>query len=113
MDGVHIKLTTPVEAFGTIYNELTLRQPKGGLYARLGEPRIVIANREGGIYAVEQPQVIKAYLEALVGVPNEDKLDNAVQFIILNEMTLEDAARLKLALFSFFDKAVAKATAGQ
>ena len=106
MDGTIIKLTTPVEAFGKSFTELTLREPKGGLYARLGEPRIGIVNAEGGGYLVEQPATISAYLEALVEGP-----DVAEKAVLLSQLTLADSLRLKRALFGFFEAAAAKAAA--
>ena len=110
MDGTIIKLTTPVEAFNRRYTEVTLREPTGALFLRLGEPRIpVLSGESGGYYFVEQAPIINAYLEKLVSV--DDNNDIAVTSAVLSQISLADAARIKEALFRFFTVAAAQAAA--
>ena len=100
-----IKLDTPVEAFGRKIEDITLKEPTGGLYARLGEPRIGIYNEasKSGYY-IEQRDVISQYLDRLIDVG-----DAASNAIVLQSLSLVDTKRMKDALFSFFDTAAQKA----
>jgi hypothetical protein len=105
MVSVTLKLETPVTAFGRSYDAITLKEPTGGLYARLGEPRIGVYNdKTNSGYVIEQPAVINQYLDRLVDIG-----DAAAQTSVLSEMSLVDMKRLKDALFSFFDVAAQKA----
>lgn len=105
MASVVIKLETPVEAFNRSYDAITLKEPTGGLYARLGEPRIGVYNEATSSgYFIEQKDVISQYLDRLVDVG-----DAAATAAVLNGLSLVDMKRLKDALFSFFDEAALKA----
>ncbi len=107
MASVTIKLEKPIEAFNRVHNEIILKEPTGGLYARLGEPRIGVYNdATSSGYFIEQKDVISRYLDSLVDVG-----DAAATSIILSGISLVDMKRLKDALFSFFDEAVLKAAA--
>lgn len=106
MDGKIVALTTPVESFGKKVTEVVLREPKGSLFARLGPPRIVVANQSvGSAYFVEQNDVIAAYLEALLDGPTEDRAT------ILGQISLLDMMRMREGLFEFFQAAEAKLAA--
>jgi hypothetical protein len=87
-----IKLHKTIAPYGT--TELELREPTGGLYIKLGDPRLLVFNPTGSGYWIEQPEVIRAYLEALV----KHELGSDV----INLLCLEDAMALKEALFAFF-----------
>ncbi len=103
VDGTIIKLSMPVEAFGNQVSEIVLREPKGGLFARLGLPRILVFNRDTGSgYYVDQNEVIKAYLEALVD------MDGTLKAAVLPQLALADSLRVREALFDFFEVAGAK-----
>ncbi len=88
-----VQLLAPIEHHNATITELRLREPSGGLYARLGDPRVAVRTKEGG-YWVEQPDVIKAYLDKLV-----DHQDGAV---LLGLMGMPDVMMLKEELFGFF-----------
>ena len=107
MDGKHVKLSTPVEAFGKQYSELTLREPRASLYARLGEPRIAVMNggQGGGGYFLDVHDTIRNYLEALIDIG-----DAATAQSILAQLSLPDYLKLKNALLSFFLEAAALAS---
>ena len=100
-----LKLDTPVEAFGRPVTEITLKEPTGGLYSRLGEPRIGVYNEKTGSgYFIEQRDIVGQYLDRLVDVG-----DPTATPIVISSLSLVDMKRLKDALFSFFEKAVLKA----
>ncbi len=106
MDGTHVKLTTPVESFGRTFTEVIVREPKGSLYLRLGDPRIPVATGEaGGFYLVEQMHVINAYLDKLFEV---DGGDAAEAQGVMHQLSFEDAFNVKRTLLSFFDRVAAK-----
>ena len=94
-----IDLHKPFEHHGATIATLTLKEPSGGLYADLGEPRILVRTGQGGGYYVEQPQTIKAYLDKLI-----DHQDGAE---LLKLMGLADVMQTKEQLFGFFADAEA------
>lgn len=61
-----VALRKPIEVFGKSYNELELKEPSGGLYLKLGDPRILVFNASGSGYWIEQSETINAYLDKLV-----------------------------------------------
>ena len=94
-----VQLLTPIEHHGVTITHVGLKEPTGGLYARLGDPRVAVRQKDGG-YWVEQPDIIKAYLDKLI-----DHQDGAV---LLGLMSMPDVMMLKEELFNFF--AVAEGT---
>ncbi len=103
---VIVKLETPVEAFGRLHEEIVLKEPTGGLYARLGEPRIGVYNEKTGSgYFIEQRDVIRQYLDRLVEIDGEATAAS----VVMAGLSLTDAKRLQDALFHFFDAAARKA----
>ena len=59
-----IKLSKPVDFHGKPLAELELKEPSGGLYVKLGDPRVLVFNASGSGYWVERDEIIKAYLAA-------------------------------------------------
>ena len=90
---VTLKLLVPFEHHGVTISSIELREPSGALYAKLGEPRIVVQSKDGGYY-VEQTEVINRYLDKSVVHQDGSTL--------LSLMSLVDVMRLKQELFSFF-----------
>lgn len=106
MASIIIKLDKPVEAYGRKREQIELKEPSGGLYARLGEPRLGVYNDKSGHgYFVEQMDVINQYFDKLVDVEG----DAAVASAVLGAISITDMKRLKGALFSFFDTAAERA----
>jgi hypothetical protein len=102
MDGKIITLTRPVEVFGKEITEITLREPTGALFSRLGHPRIPVMNATANSgYWVEKPAVISAYLDALID------LEAAELHIVLKKLSLADSIHLQSSLFDFFNEALA------
>ncbi len=94
MASVKVKLAHPFKYFDKMVTEIELKEPTGALYTRLGEPRTIVYNASGSGYFVDQADVIRAYLEALV--VHELGAD------VFNFIALEDAKALKEALLDFF-----------
>jgi hypothetical protein len=78
-------------------NQLILKEPTGGLYSDLGEPRILVRNIDGAGYYVEQVELIRKYLDACLDI------DGGAS--VLRMLSLADAMRIKAALFDFFTDA--------
>ena len=92
-----IKLTKPISIHGQTLLTLTLKEPRGLDYIELGEPRLAVRMADGGYYLVEQPAVVKAYLDRCI--------DHDAGDFLIALMSLADAQNLKAALFDFFDPA--------
>jgi hypothetical protein len=101
---VKVKLTKPVEIFNKPVREVELKEPTGGVYVKLGEPRILVFNASGSGYFIEQPDVIKAYLDRQIE-------HEAGGEFVMGMLCLEDAITLKEALFSFFSDATSRISA--
>jgi len=111
MDGTVIKLIEPVTAYERTFTEIVLREPRGALFMRLGQPRLPVTNfTAGSAYYVEREEVVREYLLALIVV---EQGDNTVPYAegILAKVSLTDALQLKEALFGFFDQAAQRIAA--
>jgi hypothetical protein len=103
-----IRLSKPIELFGKSIAEIELKEPRGGMYVRLGDPRVLVFNASGSGYWVERDEITKAYLEELVACPNNADVTGGV---IVNLMALEDVMEAKEQLFLFFTDAAARRAA--
>jgi len=92
------------EAHGRLTTEIELKEPPGGLYIKLGDPRILVLNASGSGYWVEQPETISAYFDRLI-------VHEIGAAAVLNLISLEDAMALKEALFGFFSNAAKRTVA--
>lgn len=99
MPSVKIRLTTPVEFIGKPISEVELKEPNGGLYVRLGDPRTVIFGASGATYFIENAEVIAKYLDTLL-------VHAAGGEALLVLLSLDDALAVKQRFLSFFDRAV-------
>jgi len=98
-----IKLAKPVKFHDKLLEEIELKEPSGGLYVKLGDPRVLVFNASGSGYWVEQNETIGAYLEACVV--------HEMGAHIISLLTLEDTMALKEELFGFFSDAGARRAA--
>jgi hypothetical protein len=98
-----VKLATPIVWFEKKVTEIELREPTGGEYVRLGDPRVLVRAQTGSGYFVEQNEVIEKYLDACI------MLDGGGT--IMNLLGLEDAMAVKMAMLDFFLAAAAKTAA--
>ena len=89
-----ITLLSAFEHHGATVTSVELREPSGGLYAQLGDPRIAVRNAEGGGYWVEKDDTIKRYLDKLIVHQDGSKL--------LGLMSMADIMQIKEQLFRFF-----------
>ena len=111
MDGKIIKLLEPVTSYDRRYEEIVLREPRGELLMRLGQPRIPVTNFSAGSgYYVEPESVIKDYLVALIVIEKDDGMMPYAE-ALLNKLSLADSLRLRAELFNFFDLAALKSAA--
>ena len=112
MDGKIIRLSEPVTAYERTFHEITLREPTGALFMRLGQPRVPVTNFNAGSgYLVEREDTIVEYLKALIAVDDKDADHLPLAEGLLRKLSLTDSMRLREALFSFFDAAALKAAA--
>lgn len=98
-----IKLATLVELFGKKITEIQLREPNGGEYVRLGDPRVLVRSQTGSGYFVEQNDVIEKYLDVCI--------ENEGGAAIMSLLTLEDAMAVKMEILDFFLAAAARTAA--
>ena len=98
-----ITLAAPFQLFGKTVSEVELTEPTGGLYSLLGEPRILVHSASGGGYYIDQPDVIRNYLEKCV--KHETGAD------IVKMLSLEDAREVRQVLLNFFEAADARRVA--
>jgi hypothetical protein len=98
-----IKLEKPIDLFGKKAEEIELKEPSGGLYVKLGDPRLLVFNPSGSGYWIEQNDTIKAYIEALI--------DHPLGGDVVAMLSLRDVMALKEALFDFFTSAAERRAA--
>jgi len=61
-----VTLSKPVTIFGKTVGSVELKEPNGGQFVRLGEPRVLVFTQSGSGYFIENVEVIRAYLDALI-----------------------------------------------
>ncbi len=102
---VTVKLATPVVVHEKVISEIELREPSGGEYVRLGDPRVLVRSQTGSGYFVEQNDVISQYVEKCIVAPGE------VAVALRELLSLEDMMAIKMAILDFFLVATAKVSA--
>ncbi len=102
-----VKLATPVVAHEKVVSEIELREPTGGEYVRLGDPRVLVRSQTGSGYFVEQNDVIAQYVEKCMVAPADAGVAAAVRELL----SLEDMMAVKMAILDFFLVATAKVSA--
>lgn len=94
---VRVPLSRPIDGHGGPVREVILREPTARDFFRLGEPFAQAYGKDGGdgtlVYQAENNDVVQAYLEALIIVPD---------VIVIGGLSLADAMRVKAALLGFF-----------
>ena len=48
-----VSLSKPISIFGKTVGSVELKEPNGGQFVRLGEPRILVFNQSGSGYWIE------------------------------------------------------------
>ena len=102
-----VKLATPVVVHEKVITEIDLREPSGGEYVRLGDPRVLVRSQTGSGYFVEQNDVISQYVEKCIVAP----ADAGVKAALTQLLSLEDMMAIKMAILNFFLVATAKVSA--
>lgn len=96
---IKVPLLDPIGGHGELIREVVLREPKGSDYQSLSDPFIIARNADGSLFPVENPEIIRAYLERCIVSPDP---------LLLAGLGLADAIAVKNALLSFFTEAQAR-----
>jgi hypothetical protein len=99
-----VTLSKPVQIFGKTAGSIELKEPNGGQFVRLGEPRTLVFNQSGSGYWVENGEAIRNYLELLI-------VHEAGGEVIMSLLGLEDAMAVKEVLLGFFTDAAGRVAA--
>lgn len=92
---ITIPLSEPrVDITGQTISEVVLRPPTSGELFAIGEPWVRHDRPDGGFVIIENIDVIRAYIEALVEKPESTAVINALAF--------EDGLALKAEILNFF-----------
>lgn len=97
MKHVTIELSEPIIGHSDPIRRVVLQEPRARDYFALGEPSVYARNPDGTVYAVENAEVIDRYIERCIVEPKES--------ILLDQMSLGDAMRVKDAVLGFFSDA--------
>jgi hypothetical protein len=92
-----IELTTPIKGHGRTYSQVKLREPTARDYIELGEPQQLIWAPNRAMTQSDNDVTISAYLHRCIREPNAD--------IVLAQVTLADAMRIRKGLLDFFTEA--------
>jgi len=94
-----ITLEEPILWVDKRLTEITIREPTCAEFINIGEPQIWARSADGGIFVVEQPAVIKQYLDYCLMIENGPHA--------FSLLSLQDGKAIKGALLSFFTEAEA------
>lgn len=84
-------------------SELQFKEPTGGIYLDLGEPRIWTKTKDGQYFLMENDATIKVYVEQC--------LVNHEQIPLLRHLSLRDARAARELVMSFFTEGDAEKSA--
>jgi hypothetical protein len=89
-----VKLSSNVEWFGRIINEVTLREPTAAEFIDFGQTHLWGRSPDGTEFTTEKDATIKAYLDKCLQVENGSA--------ILHILGTADGQKIKAALLAFF-----------
>lgn len=92
-----LKLMSPVQLHGAMISEISFREPRGGEFLDLGEPRVITRTKDDSIFLIENDAAIKAYVQSCV-----EGNDGPV---VLQLLSLADMRAAKELVLSFFTDA--------
>lgn len=92
-----VDLAEPIVGHAGPITRIVLREPTARDYFSLGEPSVYARNGDGAIYSVENAEVIERYIERCIAEPQDS--------LLIGQMTLADAMRVKGAVLDFFTAA--------
>lgn len=78
-------------------SRVVIKEPTAGDYFALGEPSVWGRGADGNSFIVENVEVVEGYVSRCVQEPNDP--------LILNQMSLADAMKVKDAVLGFFGEA--------
>jgi hypothetical protein len=104
MPNKFIDLTNPITLHGQVIKRLELREPRGGEYVSIGEPRVLVYNPSGSGYWVEQPGALAQYMEKCI-------VNSDLGADLIKLLSLDDAIELKEETLGFFVDAAARRAA--
>lgn len=90
---MEIALSEPVTGHGGQVTKVVLRHPRAGDFFALGEPIAYAKKGDGTLFAVENIEVLKAYVDRLLVEPDG---------LIFEQVSLKDAVAVKEAVLGFF-----------
>jgi hypothetical protein len=97
-----IQLKTTFEIHGKLITAVEVHEPTGNAYVDFGEPFVFARNLDGAIFSVEQPDVIKRYVEKCVKAADTGDVWGE---LVLKLLCLADAKKVKRTLLGFFTDA--------
>lgn len=98
-----IALSRPLATHAGEIRALKLSEPTGEMYLRLGEPIVYGRSPDGSVFAIENEEIIRRYIEACM--PPE------VDAVMIGQLSLEDAMAVKEEVLDFFRAARARHSA--
>lgn len=90
-----VMLSNPIMLHGKSIDRIELREPRGGDFVLIGEPRVLVYNPSGSGYWVEQPGVIGQYMEKCI-------VNSDLGADLISLLSLDDAIALKEETLGFF-----------
>jgi hypothetical protein len=90
---VTVKLSAPITAHDKVISSLTFREPNYNDYIALSDPVILAQNADGSLFPVENGETIRQYVERCL---------IEVDPLLLGELPLADAIKIKRAITDFF-----------
>lgn len=97
MSDVEIVLTKPLIGPNGTIGKVIIREPTAADYFKLGDPHSFAQAADGLILSAEREEVVQAYMKRCVIEPANSML--------LEQMVLADAIRVKEAILNFFTAA--------
>lgn len=94
MSSTPIRLARPIYTYSGEVREIALAEPRGRDFLRFGEPVVYGQNPDGTVFAAENEEVIRKYIDAAL----PENVDPAH----IEQLCLEDAMKIKAAILDFF-----------
>jgi hypothetical protein len=88
-----IELSKPITGHEGPVTKVVLKEPTAADYFALGEPQIVARNPDGTVFVVENDAAVKQYIERCCVSPSP---------LLLAQLSLRDAVKVKAAVLDFF-----------
>ncbi|MGD0333920.1 MAG: hypothetical protein ABSA90_11785 [Xanthobacteraceae bacterium] len=90
---IEVALSEPITGHGGAVAKVILKVPRAGDYFTLGEPIAYARKGDGTMFAVENIDVVKGYIDRLLVQPDA---------LVFDGISLKDALAIKEAVLGFF-----------